>query len=141
MIPVEVFLDFVQDKNRLYQRLSKSEAGQTFPEKERILGDTSLATFLRGVLVTGYSTEEPKMNPSLDLCNEKGWLQAEKSPNGILTYVFPSKLHRGYVVSNNLLNAYRQLINGIGILKTCSARNFLLFQQIGSQNCKGSVLQ
>lgn len=99
MIPVEVFLDFVQDKNRLYQRLSKSEAGQTFPEKEIILGDTSLATFLQGVLVTGYSTEEPNMNPSLDLCNEKGWLQAEKSPNGIITYVFPSKLHRGYVVS------------------------------------------
>lgn len=98
MIPAEALLDFVRDKNRLYQRLSTTGVGRSFPKKQTILQNPNLADFFREVLVSDYSTEKPDMNPSLDLCYKEGWLQAENSPADITTYVFPSRLHRGYAV-------------------------------------------
>lgn len=95
MIPAGALLDFVRDKNRLYQRLSTTGVGRSFPKKQIILDNPKLAEFFREVLVSDYSTEKPDMNPSLDLCFKEGWLQAENSPADITTYVFPSRLHRG----------------------------------------------
>ena len=100
MIPAEALLDFFQDKNRLYQRLSTSAAGRGFPRKEIILGNTKLAEFFREVLVSDGCIEKQDMNPLLDMCNKNGWLQAETypAPDGTINYVFPSRLHRGYAV-------------------------------------------
>ena len=98
MIPAEALLEFFRDKNRLYQRLSTSGAGRGFPRKAIILDNNKLADFFREVLVLDSYTEKQDMNPLLDMCNKNGWLQAETypGPDGTITYVFPSRLHRGY---------------------------------------------
>ncbi len=98
MIPARALLDFVRDKNRLYQRLSSTGVSRSFPKKQTILHNPKLAKFFHKVLVSDYFTEKPGMNPSLDLCFKEGWLQAENLPADITTYVFPSRLHRGYAV-------------------------------------------
>lgn len=101
MIPAEALLDFVRDKNRLYQRLRTSGAGRGFPRKGIILGNTKLAESFREVLVSDSYTEKEDMNPLLDMCNKNGWLQAEtypEDPDGTMTNVFPSRLHRGYAI-------------------------------------------
>lgn len=106
IIPIEVFLDFARDKNRLYYRLSNWPVSRSFPPKHLVQVYTGLADLFRNILVKDCSTEKLSMNIFLDVSNKKGWLQAEESPDGTTTYIFPSRLHRGYALFI-ILNIYK----------------------------------
>lgn len=82
------------------QRLSTSGAGRGFPKKSIILNNPKLSAFFREVLVSDSYTEKQDTDPLLDMCNMNGWLQAESypGPDDNVTYVFPSRLHRGYAI-------------------------------------------
>lgn len=82
--------------------------GGVFPPQSQIQNEAGLANFFLSVLIADHSKEDPLENTFLQLCYHNGWLQAElTSANDIeVSYVFPSRIHRGYKFSLETMFAY-----------------------------------
>ena len=143
MIPAKALLDFFQDKNCLYQRLSTSRAGRSFSGKAIILGNTKLADFFwrsRCVGLVHWKTRYESLiryvqQEQMASCqNISGPRRHHKSCFSVTTR--PWICH-----SYNLVDIYRYLISATDTWKIFSTLTPLLSQYFGSQNCKDFILQ
>jgi hypothetical protein len=93
---------FLDNNEKLFTCLSNGPQGfkRSLPKIDVLQENHAIAQFLQDVIAFHRSKDTLEENPSLNICYENGWLQAELSAKGEIVYIFPTNLHQRYSLSN-----------------------------------------
>ncbi|KAI9748925.1 MAG: hypothetical protein M4579_007071 [Chaenotheca gracillima] len=100
-VSLHTALEVMDDDNDSFSRLRQTGVSQSLIPQRVVKDQVDIATFLRKLLLTDCSRDEPNSSQTLNDCYRRGWVQAESVPDedgyDEIVYIFPSRLHRAWV--------------------------------------------